>query len=188
MYTHGAYASTRQWGLNASARLLNFASRRLLCAAALCLSIAASPAHASKCEAGTVFNPITKVRWTCIFPITIGGVRVGPYDKLDKALDAQSASAPLCACRKGATFWFGIKISFWSPDRMVDVVTEPGCMMALGADIMSTGGKLQGSQTSIADGTNTRKLFAQMHYYISPVWKMLDMFTDLPCFRMMASM
>jgi conjugal transfer pilus assembly protein TraU len=169
--------------LNASARLLNFASRRLLCAAALCLSIAASPAHASKCEAGTVFNPITKVRWTCIFPITIGGVRVGPYDKLDKALDAQSASAPLCACRKGATFWFGIKISFWSPDRMVDVVTEPGCMMALGADIMATGGKLQGSQTSIADGTNTRKLFAQMHYYISPVWKMLDMFTDLPCFQ-----
>jgi conjugal transfer pilus assembly protein TraU len=107
----------------------------------------------------------------------------GPYDKLDKALDAQSASAPLCACRKGATFWFGIKISFWSPDRMVDVVTEPGCMMALGADIMATGGKLQGSQTSIADGTNTRKLFAQMHYYISPVWKMLDMFTDLPCFQ-----
>jgi len=28
-------------------------------------------AKASKCEAGTVFNPITAVRWTCIFPITI---------------------------------------------------------------------------------------------------------------------
>src|SRR3546814_5153153 len=26
-----------------------------------------------------------------------------------------------------------------------------------------------------------RSLFAQMHYYIAPVWKMLDMFTDLPC-------
>ena len=64
---------------------------------------------------------------------------------------------------------------------MIDVVTEPGCMMALGTDIMATGGKLQGSQSSISDGTNTTKLFAQMHYYIAPVWKMLDMFSDLPC-------
>src|SRR3546814_20638954 len=71
--------------------------------------------------------------------------------------------------------------SYWSPNRMVDVVTEPGCMMALGADLLPTGGKLQGSQSSISDGTNTRKMFAQMHYYISPVWAMLDMFTDLPC-------
>ena len=54
-------------------------------------------------------------------------------------------------------------------------------MMALGADIMPTGGKLQGARADLADGTNTRKMFAQMHYYISPVWKMLDMFTDLPC-------
>ena len=138
-------------------------------------------AKASRCEAGTVFNPITKVRWTCTFPITIGGVRVGSFDKLDKELDAQSTSKPLCACRKGLEVTLGIKVSYWSPSRMVDVVTEPGCMMALGADIMPTGGKLQGSQTSIADGTQTRKMFAQMHYYISPVWAMLDMFTDLPC-------
>src|SRR3546814_9532993 len=54
-------------------------------------------------------------------------------------------------------------------------------MMALGTDIMATGGKLQGSQSSISDGTNTTKLFAQMHYYVAPVWKMLDMFSDLPC-------
>ena len=149
---------------------------------ALLFAIAAPPsAHASKCEAGTIFNPVTKVRWTCIFPITIGGVKVGSFDTLDKELDAQSASKPLCACRKGVSFWFGVKVSFWSPNRMVDVVTEPGCMMALGADLMPTGGKLQGSQSSIADGTNTAKMFAQMHYYVAPVWKMLDMFTDLPC-------
>lgn len=141
----------------------------------------ASAANASPCPAGAVFNPITKVRWTCIFPITIGGVRIGTFDKLSKELDAQSSTKPLCACRKGATFWFGVKVSFWSPNRMIDVVTEPGCMMALGADLMPAHGKLQGSQSSIADGTNTRKMFAQMHYYISPVWAMLDMFTDLPC-------
>src|SRR3546814_11389212 len=64
---------------------------------------------------------------------------------------------------------------------MIDGVTEPGFMMALGTDIMATGGKLQGSQSSISDGTNTTKLFAQMHYYVAPVWKMLDMFSDLPC-------
>ncbi|MDB5583245.1 MAG: conjugal transfer protein, partial [Bradyrhizobium sp.] len=51
----------------------------------------------------------------------------------------------------------------------------------LGTDLMPTHGRLQGSQSSISDGTNTRKLFAQMHYYIAPVWAMLDMFTDLPC-------
>jgi conjugal transfer pilus assembly protein TraU len=47
---------------------------KALALAATCLTLAmASPAHASKCEAGTIFNPITKVRWSCIFPITIGG-------------------------------------------------------------------------------------------------------------------
>ena len=63
--------------------------RLLVRAATLALAMAmaigggAAPAKASKCEAGTIFNPITKVRWTCIFPITIGGVRVGTFDKLD---------------------------------------------------------------------------------------------------------
>src|SRR3546814_9890746 len=120
-----------------------------------------SQAHASKCEAGTVFNPITKVRWTCIFPITVGGIRVGSFDKLDKALDAQSASKPLCACRKGIQFWFGVKVSYWSPNRMVDVVTEPGCMMALGADLLPTGGKLQGNQSSRSE-EHTSELQALM--------------------------
>lgn len=155
--------------------------RGALLLGALLATMAPAPAQASKCEAGTIFNPITKVRWNCIFPITIGGVRVGSFDTLSKELDAQSASKPLCACRKGATFWFGVKVSFWSPNRMIDVVTEPGCMMALGADLLPTGGRLQGSQSGIADGTNSQKMFAQMHYYIAPVWKMLDMFTDLPC-------
>ena len=71
------------------------------------LAFIPAPAQASKCPSDTIFNPITKVRWNCIFPITIGGVRAGSYDKLDKALDAQSASKPLCACRKGATFRTG---------------------------------------------------------------------------------
>jgi conjugal transfer pilus assembly protein TraU len=158
---------------------------RLSLVTAALLSLAAAgwsrPALASKCEATSIFNPITKVRWTCIFPITIGGVQLGSSNALDKALDAQSSSKPLCVCRKGASVMFGVKVSFWSPNRMIDVVTEPGCMMALGADLMPTHGRLQGSQSSIADGTNTTKLFAQMHYYIAPVWAMLDMFTDLPC-------
>ena len=102
----------------------------LLRSAAIGMAIAllspATPALASKCEADTIFNPVTKVRWNCIFPITIGGVRVGSFDKLDKALDAQSASKPLCACRKGASIWFGVKVSFWSPNRMVDVATLIG--------------------------------------------------------------
>ena len=59
--------------------------RNALGAALLLASgLAASPAQASSCPAGTVFNPITKVRWNCIFPITIGGVRVGSTDKLSR--------------------------------------------------------------------------------------------------------
>jgi conjugal transfer pilus assembly protein TraU len=139
----------------------------------------ASPAHASKCEAGTVFNPITKVRWNCIFPITIGGGRLAQRSARQGARCAIGLK-PLCACRKGVTFWFGVKVSFWSPNRMVDVVTEPGCMMALGADIMPTHGRLQGSQSSSPTAPTPARC-SQMHYYISPVWKMLDMFTDLPC-------
>ena len=147
------------------------------------VTVAPRAAHASKCPADTIFNPITKVRWTCVFPITIGGVRVGTFDKLSSTLDAQSSTSPLCFCREGASFIFGVKVSFWEPNRMVDIVTEPGCFMALGVDLMNTHGKLQGSTTSISDGAATRKMFAQMHYYISPVWAMLDLFTDIPCLK-----
>lgn len=143
--------------------------------------VTSSPAQASKCPTDTILNPIEKVRWTCIFPITIGGVRVGTHDKLANSLDAQSSVKPLCFCRRGATYWFGVKVTFWNPNRMIDIVTEPGCFMALGVDVMNTRGKLQGSQSSISDGTNTRKMFAQMHYYITPIWGMLDLFTDIPC-------
>lgn len=149
---------------------------------ALALFFAPRSAEASQCKSSP-FNPITKVQWSCIFPITVGGVRIGPADAMSKELDRQSASGPVCACANGAKVWFGVKVSFWSPNRMVDVVTEPGCMMALGVDIMSTKGRLQGSQSNISDGAATQKMFAQMHYYISPVWKMLDLFTDLPCFQ-----
>src|SRR3546814_4716225 len=56
------------------------------------LAFIPAPAQASKCPSDTIFNQITKVRWNCIFPITICGVRAGSNEKLDKAHDAQSAS------------------------------------------------------------------------------------------------
>jgi conjugal transfer pilus assembly protein TraU len=137
--------------------------------------IMTSSAQASPCNDGFI-NPLTKVAWQCVFPITIAGVRIGAKSPLDE----DSTGSPVCVCNRGGVPTLGVKVSFWAPNRMIDTVSNPGCMMALGADILNTGGKLHGR--SSAQTTNgTRYTHQQSHYYIAPLWAMLDLFTDIPC-------
>ena len=159
---------------------------RLVAAALLLAAVALawqpSRAEASPCEGGMV-NPLTEVSWSCVFPIQVGGVMLGGGEGSNQPnLDDDNPDGPLCLC-PSRVFPFptpGIRINFWRPERMIDTVENPGCLTALGIDVMNEAGRGHGSSSGGAIGLNER-VFAQTHYYKWPVWAVLDLFTDVPC-------
>jgi len=138
---------------------------------------AMQPATATECP-GTPINPITDVSWQCIFPIQIAGIIQLGGSSNDSPDGIQN---PLCVCIDGALPRIGLRVSFWEPARMIDTTSDPWCMMALGASLGSPAPGTLGGQMSNSDGPLAGKTFQQMHYYIFPVWAMLNLFTDIPC-------
>jgi len=134
-------------------------------------------AQASACDGGMI-NPVTDVSWKCIFPIQIGGlVQLGSGSD-DDPDNVQNA---VCVCNGGAIPRIGLSVSFWEPSRLIDTVSEPYCLMALGTKLANPRpGTLGGS---LHRGVHSNAAFQQMHYYIFPVWAILDLFTDIQCLQ-----
>lgn len=155
---------------------------KILCAAML-FFVSAGTAEAI-CK-GSPLNPITDICWQCMFPWRIGGLQVG---------GGGAGSAPgniksvLCECfsagQKGKHA-FGISTAFWEHARLIETVKDPWCMPALGAGMNSGGGLsalLAGSnKTGHGSGTDSDYSSQQVHYYIFPVWDLLNLFIDFPC-------
>jgi conjugal transfer pilus assembly protein TraU len=151
---------------------------RSLAAAFAFLMVAhfSSSANASPCNDGFI-NPLTKISWGCIFPIEIAGVPIGKRGPLD----ADNPKSPVCLCPSSFGIPLpGLRVNFWNPSRWIDTVENPGCLMALGVDVMGETGRLHGTSRNDIHG-NSHYTFAQMHYYIAPVWAILGLFQDLPC-------
>lgn len=141
-------------------------------------SSVSSPASASPCNDGFI-NPITKISWQCIFPIEIAGVPIGKRGPLD----AGNPRSPVCFCPSSLGIPLpGLRVNFWNPSRWIDTVENPGCLMALGVDVMGETGRLHGTSRNDQFGAS-HYTFAQMHYYISPVWLLLGLFADVPCLK-----
>lgn len=126
------------------------------------------------CEGG-VINPITDVSWNCMFPLSIAGVTLGSGEDVQNNHDS-----PVCTCERNGIPSFGLKFSLWEPARIIDTVSDPYCLMPLGAEIGggSSPSRLRGGLTRSAEST---RAFQQFHYYIFPVFQILDMFYDIPC-------
>ncbi|MEO0879916.1 MAG: TraU family protein, partial [Pseudomonadota bacterium] len=123
--------------------------------------------------------PITKISWGCVFPIEIAGVPIGKRTPLDRG----NPRSPVCLCPSSFGIPLpGLRVNFWNPSRWIDTVENPGCLMALGIDVMGENGRLHGTSRNDMHG-NSHYTFQQMHYYIAPIWALLGLFTDLPCLR-----
>lgn len=152
--------------------------RRVLGVIFFLVAFSSAEANASPCNDGFI-NPITKTSWQCIFPIEIGGVPIGKRTPLDEG----NPRSPICFCPSSFGIPLpGIRVNFWNPSRMIDTVENPGCLMALGIDVMGETGRLHGSTRNDISQASS-KTFAQMHYYISPLWALIGLFSDLPCLR-----
>lgn len=131
-----------------------------------------------KCE-GKFVNPFTDICWGCIFPITIGGLKV--------SLDGEDTENPrrvICNCPKPP--FIGIPISFWEPARLVDVTRTPYCMVSLGGfKIMGSGikgrGSVEGGHTIAQGHSRMRQSFYQVHWYMYPITYILEILVDFLC-------
>ena len=133
---------------------------------------------ANSCSS-SFLNPITDISWKCMFPVTIAGIKMGGNQDDDSR---NNHTSPICSCKLNSGLrTLGLRTSFWEPSRIIDTVSDPYCLMPLGTTLGGRNkAKLSGSLTRTANST---RAFQQMHYFIFPVWKILDMFWDVPCLK-----
>ena len=143
------------------------------------LFLFAGTIEASACS-GQIFNPITDVDWLGIFPIKIGGVTVGGFGQEDT--DTVDVS-PICFCEDRPpplNLVPGIPVSFWEPVRILEVVREPYCFPSLGGMVLSY--TIQGYGTnSGTQATDEHHAFYQVHYYVYPLFYVLELVLDFAC-------
>jgi conjugal transfer pilus assembly protein TraU len=109
---------------------------------------------------GRFVNPITDICWSCLFPITIGGLTVSPSGE-----DTDNPKQFICECPAPLIgIRIGIPISFWEPVRMIDVTRTKFCMVNLGG--ISIGGDSVRGHGTVDKGKagGRKRSFYQVHY------------------------
>ena len=130
-------------------------------------------AFAQSCT-GRFVNPLTDVCWECLFPISIGSVRMG---RAAGAPDTPNPSSPICNCG----LRIGLSIGLWEPARLIDVSRTPYCFPNLGGLTVDPGfGPGQG-RTGSSGGDGSSGSVWHVHYYFYPLLSWIGALLDLGC-------
>ena len=130
---------------------------------------------------GNFVNPISDVCWSCIMPISVGGLNIGK-GKSPKKRDTKNPKLPLCICSKGNIPIPGISIGFWEPVRLVDVTRSQYCMVNMGGIELGSGSMKKQSSYGRGYGRHmSHKSFYHLHYYVYPLIYWLELVTDFVC-------
>lgn len=142
-----------------------------------CLPIIFSSFSSSQACSGRFVNPITDICWSCLFPISIGPVKVNTGGREDTPNPHQIP----CFCpRPPIPLVPGIPVGFWEPARLVDVTRIPYCMVSMGGLQLGRGIVNHGVHGS-SGGRKTQHSFYQVHWYLYPVIYWLELLTDFLC-------
>lgn len=120
---------------------------------------------------------ILKADYTAMFPLRIAGIPMIPGRMPDIG---GSVSSPICIC-KDPIPRIGIPVSFFEPSRLIEVVKDPYCFPSMGFGLPTSGGAIGG--TSGDDGVGNQSTFYQAHYYIFPIYALLELLTDFICLQ-----
>lgn len=147
----------------------------LLALAAWC---AAPGALAARCADGFI-DPVGDICWSCMFPLTFGDHELFGRDQEDFGGNPPDV---LCAC--GDPPRIGVSVGFWEPVRMVELVREPFCFVALGGMRLDPG---IATRTATANrggagaDDSTSFGFYHAHWYVNPVLHWLQVLLDFDC-------
>lgn len=103
---------------------------------AMLVLVLGTPAEAqapSRCT-GSFINPVTDVCWGCLFPLSVGSIKIWGSNRAD----TQNPGFPLCACGSPIPR-IGVALGFWEPVRLIDVTTKPFCFPNLGGIKLNPG-------------------------------------------------
>lgn len=139
-------------------------------------------AHTAGAECrGSFLNPVTDVCWDCMFPVRIGGV--AQFGGGGGGTAPGAGLEPVCICPTGQGFTVGLTVGFWEHARLIEPVKEPYCFPVMGTGLSNPSpgygsGNVQGTGR---DDVNAELGFKQVHYYVFPVWALMNLFMDFPC-------
>ena len=152
------------------------AARLLLCAAALLVLLPAGTALAQSCT-GRFVNPIADVCWECLFPISIGPIRMG---SVTGAPDTANPGSPICLCGSPIPR-IGLSLGVWEPARLIDVTRVPWCFPNLGGLTIDPGLPVARGRTGSSGGDGAQGSVWHAHYYVYPLLSWIGALLDLGC-------
>lgn len=129
---------------------------------------------------GTPINPVTDTCWSCMFPARFGGYQFGRGGDVAPG----ETDSPICGCVNGTGITMGFSVGFWEHARLIETVKDPWCMPAMGTGLNSgnLNALMAGShRTQVSGGSSSDYASQQAHYYIYPIWMLLNLFSDFPC-------
>jgi conjugal transfer pilus assembly protein TraU len=131
---------------------------------------------------GRFLNPVTDICWSCLFPITLGGMKI-----VSGREDTKNPGDLVCFCpRPPLPNVPGIPVSFWEPARLVDVTRTPYCLVNLGGLQVAGDASHPQNQGAVSTpgGGSVRALkhsFYQVHWYLYPLIYWLELLVDFAC-------
>ena len=133
-------------------------------------------ASAQSCT-GRFVNPISDVCWECLFPITIGPIRIG---SASGAPDTPNPSSPICLCGSPIPR-IGLSLGVWEPARLMDVTRTPWCFPNLGGLTIDPGLHAARGRTGSSGGDGAKGSVWHAHYYMYPLLSWIGVLLDLGC-------
>lgn len=128
-----------------------------------------------KCT-GRFVNPVTDVCWSCLFPLSVGALKLFPGERPD----TENPDLPFCACGSPLPR-VGVAMGFWEPVRLADVTVKPWCFASLGGKKIAPGFNIgYGTASGDVDGTG-RTAKWHVHWYVYPLLYWMELLTDIAC-------
>ena len=149
--------------------------------AMIIISLSSTRAEAAPTCHGKFVNPITDVCWSCLFPLSVGGLKIWPSGRPD----TNNPGSPICFCSDPFPR-IGISVGFWEPVRLADVTVKPWCVVNLGGTRIAPGfdigqGYLAGPAMKGGRAQSTAKW--HVHWYVYPLLYWMEILTDFLCFE-----
>lgn len=126
-------------------------------------------------------NPITDICWSCMFPFWIVGMEIN--NTLGEEPIGAFHSPPVCMGKTWGGYKIGVGLSFYDPNKMVDVTRTPFCLVGLGGVNlgMAVEPLFLRHGTQSADTSTKVGAFYQAHTYIDPLLFILEAPIDTSC-------